>query len=264
MRVNQLGAERRKVSLTFLANCNNLTIPQDFFIILEDIRSGLYPRLFSKESCDLKDSSVSNLRAIPPSTCIDFVLEQKKMIDRRSSSAALFLNLNELELPQKNSSSSSVLKAAPSENEPGREETAVCCHPISESSEENSSNDINLGSSANVKYPVENRRLTYEDCEIKSQDVIELNVSLKFDDGMSRQLQSFFSIDFLNYLRCDYKYDANSNLKFFDNSKVTNICVHLVNELIDNGLINPKDQNLMFDLFYRRVREFLSNKSLVI
>lgn len=36
----------RKVSLTFLTNVHDLKIPQDFFSILEDIRSGLYPRLF--------------------------------------------------------------------------------------------------------------------------------------------------------------------------------------------------------------------------
>jgi len=38
--------EKRKVSLTFLSSFNNLTLPQNFFAILDDIRYGLYPRIF--------------------------------------------------------------------------------------------------------------------------------------------------------------------------------------------------------------------------
>lgn len=38
--------EKRKVSLTFLSNFNNLTLPPNFFAILDDIRYGLYPRIF--------------------------------------------------------------------------------------------------------------------------------------------------------------------------------------------------------------------------
>ena len=38
--------EKRKVSLTFLSSFTNLTLPQNFFAILDDIRYGLYPRIF--------------------------------------------------------------------------------------------------------------------------------------------------------------------------------------------------------------------------
>ena len=34
--------DKRKVSLSFLSSFNNLTLPQNFFSILDDIRFGLY------------------------------------------------------------------------------------------------------------------------------------------------------------------------------------------------------------------------------
>jgi hypothetical protein len=70
----------RKVSLTFLTNVNDLKIPQDFFVILEDIRAGLYPRLF-KDTENLSSES----RSIPSAQYIDFVIHHKKLIDRRAS-----------------------------------------------------------------------------------------------------------------------------------------------------------------------------------
>jgi hypothetical protein len=177
MRGNQVGMERRKVSLTFLTNCNNLKIPQDFFNILEDIRSGLYPRLFSKDNCDLKDASTVNLRAIAPSTCLDFVIEQKKIIDRRSS-------MNDMELL---STRRSFLK--PSESGDGA---------IKEESNNQSPDKI---VNPSFKYPLELRRLVSETCTLKLSEsdpnMIELNVYLKFNDGLTRQLQSYFPMEFL-------------------------------------------------------------------
>ncbi len=270
MRGNQAGMERRKVSLTFLTNCNNLKIPQDFFNILEDIRSGLYPRLFSKDNCDLKDSTTVNLRAIAPSTCLDFVIEQKKIIDRRSS-------VNEIDTL---SSRRSLFKASESTDAAIKEE-----------------DDYARGDGmSRFKYPPELRRLVSETCMLKLSEadpnMIELNVDLKFNDSLTRQLQSYFPMDFLTYLKHDYELEntmqetpqtpdfaSRSALKteydlLFDsfamydnigtssplNVKIENICTHLANELIDHGLINPKDHNLVFDCFYRTVRDYLTNK----
>jgi hypothetical protein len=277
MRGNQAGIDRRKVSLTFLTNCNNLKIPEDFFNILEDIRNGLYPRLFSNDTCDLKDTSTMNFRAIAPSTCLDFVIEQKKIIDRRSS-VALFTNdsesFNNLRRGLFRSSEFDI-----------KEET---------SSLKECYNNLDViddsAIAGSLKYPLESRRLVSETCELRltdetdcSESMIELCVDLKFNDGLTRHLQSYFPIGFLSYLRQDTasagRYESsddqfsqllNSFVQQHEstaellstasslNVKMENICMHLANELIDNGLINPKDHNVIFDLFYRTIRDYLA------
>ncbi|RNA27065.1 hypothetical protein BpHYR1_012378 [Brachionus plicatilis] len=40
------------------------------------------------------------------------------------------------------------------------------------------------------------------------------------------------------------------------NSKLENISIHLANELIDQGLINPNDHGLISDLFIRTIKDF--------
>lgn len=252
LNLNQLklqnSSDRRKVSLTFLTSYNNLKIPQHFFAILEDIRAGLYPRLFKDN--DLKDM---NLLAISSTSCLDFVIQQKQIIDRRSSVSS-YLNIPR-HLSRK---SSQDLKF----NE-------IADQNVSMSPKEST-----------LRLLIENRRLASESCVIrrseKHPNMIELCLNLRFNDNLSRSLQSYFPVDFLNYLRVDMdqrvdgaSYDLlKSDLDLFNSfiydenpfeTKLENICTHLANELIDFGLINSKDHNLISDLFLKTIKEHISS-----
>lgn len=300
-------SDRRKVSLTFLTNYHNLKIPQDFFSLLEDIRSGLYPRLF-KDNLDLKEATSSNLRSIAPSTCIDFVIQAKQIIDRRTSSVGM---ITEPELSSSVNARKSVFKS--SEN--------LLANGNSVSSDQlGSSDDTFMNESGGggvssdsppqssiIKYPIENRRLTSESCQVKISEndssMIQLSLELKFNDGLSRSLHSYFPIEFLDYLKHDYDQESevfqvgfemppefrkirsgstfigpdlmaaldpfsdennnNSNTASL-HIKVDNICTHLTNELVDNGLINFKDHHLIFDLFAKTIKEYLTMNQLEV
>ncbi|CAF0727207.1 unnamed protein product [Brachionus calyciflorus] len=235
-------SEKRKVSLTFLTQYNNLKIPQDFFGILEDIRSGLYPRLFKKKEQLNSSASSYKLRTISSSSCIDFVLQQKQIIERRSSE----MNSNE----HKNSINS--LTKIDSEEIFNKEEDTILS-----------------------KYPVETRRVIKEDCSINFIDssLIEICLNLIYDDCLTRDLKSMFRIDFLDHIKptsCNKiqkkffigsEYEQLNLLSFSNDNefeiKLSNISLHLANELIDQGLINPDDQSLIADLFFRTIKEFI-------
>jgi len=95
----QITADQRKESLSFLTNDTNLTLPRNFYGILEDIRYGLYPRLFKLE-CELvenasKELSHESLRHISSNSCVDYLLQQ--VVNRRSSLSYL-TSLNEVDM----------------------------------------------------------------------------------------------------------------------------------------------------------------------
>lgn len=238
--------EKRKVSLTFLTQYTNLKIPQDFFGILEDIRSGIYPRLFRNKERLTSSSSNYKLRAVSSSSCLDFVIQQKQIIDRRSSFIAGY----------------------------ERSGSTNCLNMV-ENGDLLAKEDPNL-----FKYPIETRRIKQEGCSIKILDYesqIQLTVDLVFDDKLSRSLKSVFPISFLNYFKPESDFDIRSKLyqresiqdeflnliyKSSDNeftfeSKLENISTHLANELIDQGLINPNDHGLIADLLIKTIKEFV-------
>ncbi|RNA20812.1 hypothetical protein BpHYR1_007305 [Brachionus plicatilis] len=239
-------SEKRKVSLTFLTQYANLKIPQDFFGILEDIRSGLYPRLFRNKERLTSSSSSYKLRSVSSTSCLDFVIQQKQIIDRRSSCMI------------------------------GYERSgSTNCLDMIDNCEQVAKEDPSL-----FKYPIETRRVRQEECNIKILDYdsqVQFTVDLVFDDRLSRSLTSVFPVSFLNYFKPET--DANLSAKIFslgpnqdeflnlicsstDNeytfdSKLENISIHLANELIDQGLINPNDHGLIADLFIRTIKEFV-------
>jgi hypothetical protein len=50
--------------------------------------------------------------------------------------------------------------------------------------------------------------------------------------------------------------EASTNeFNLFEN-KVVNVCAHLTNELIDFGLINPRDYNIIFDLLLKSIKDY--------
>jgi len=229
------GNDKRKVSLTFLTGYNDLKIPHHFFSILEDIRTGLYPRLFKEI-----DSSDLNLDSFSSSTCLDFVIQQKNLIDNidRRASAPFLITRN--------------------------------------NSDSNIKGSSNHGQSPSNR-PLELRRLAAEDCSIKkvSGNMIELRLNLKFQDEVFRTLCSYFPEDFLNYLKDNQNMMVSEsiNLSFLKNpidfdcttsydersieEKILNISIHLSNELIDFGLINSLDHNLISDLFSKTIKDYL-------
>lgn len=233
------GIDKRKVSLTFLTNYNDLKIPHHFFSILEDIRTGLYPRLFKEI-----DSNDLNLDMISSSTCLDFVIQQKNLIDKRSD-----------DIDRRSSVPNGFLMTR--NNSDGRNKTP---------SELNSNKTMH----------VELRRLASEDCSIKivSGNMIELRLSLKFQDDVYRTLRSYFPEEFLNYLKDNFSIKNESmDLNFLKNpfgfddtaiynerpleEKIENVCNHLANELIDFGLINKLDHDLVSELFGKTIKEYL-------
>ena len=242
--------DKRKVSLSFLTSYNNLKIPHHFFAILEDIRAGLYPRLFKEI-----DSNDLNLDSISSTSCLDFVLQQKHIIDsidRRLSVPSGFLMT-------RNKSDSNL-----------KRHYVNTTGPCPEQNGEDSKSSLPL---------VECRRLASENCTIKMTpgEMIELRLSLKFNDEVCRSLRSYFPRDFLNYLKDDYNPRSESspttNVHLFKHNidlanvlacdeksfeeKIENICNHLANELIDYGLINSLDHHLISELFAKTIKEYL-------
>lgn len=181
------------------------------------------------------------------------MLQQKQIIDRRSS-----CNTNE-----------------------DKRRTSLSKINSEKEFEDNKENEPIL-----IKYPTETRRIISENCLIKQSskypDMIELSLDLRFDDKLTRYLSSFFPTTFLSYLKLDFDQEKETHellkqiylkegsvhdnellgLVFYNEntfeSKLENISNHLANELIDQGLINPKDQNLIATLFLRTIREFVS------
>jgi hypothetical protein len=124
------------------------------------------------------------------------------------------------------------------------------------------------------KYPIEPRRLAAEECSIhESQtnpNMVELVLSLKFDDSSHRSLCSQFPLEFLDKLRNDREHSYDFNMEEYINFvmnespfevKLKNVAQHLTHELIDHGLINPKDFSVVADLFYKTIEENIAAAS---
>jgi hypothetical protein len=232
------NSERRKVSLTFLTNCN-LKIPHHFFFILEEIRSGLYPRLFKTEM-------IQNLNTINFKTIQQ---QQQQQIGESKSSSAFFSSSN-------------------ANNEPTEKAIGLYSEgAMVQNQEEENIHQIDNDEENLTNGPYEIRRLTSENCTIKKceneSNKIELSLDFKFSDNFHRLLNCFFPIDFVNYFDVEQSMFKFGNLiNIFDESpyetKIENICIHLANELIDFGLINPKDRFLITDLIFRTMKEYLS------
>ncbi len=250
--------DRRKVSLSFLTTFNNLTIPQDFFSTLDDIRFGLYPRLF-KECPDFTNlvTSTPKFRSISSSTCLEFVLQQKQLIDNRSC----LLNLN-------NSSNDDINNKKEDNNSSNNNNNK---------SINNINNNITMLDDNLVKELTEFRRINSEICTISFKEdetkMIELNLKLKFEDNLQRNLQCFFPNHFflsfknLQELKKEFNINHNNNNMNNNNNLIKNesdslesviydICFHLSNELVDYGLINNSDQTLIQELFYKSIKDF--------
>lgn len=228
----------RKVSLTFLTGYQNLKIPHHFFAILEDIRSGLYPRLFKEpiQPANFQDDSII-------STHLDFVLKQSHFIDldRRLSVPLPTTDIDiELSPPQQSS----------------------------------------------ISKVHETRRLASETCTINTKTthgfMIELELTLKFQDDVCRTLRAYFPEEFLEYFQKNISINQQinneitelreDNLIFLNENKIEftafcattnfddkceNICEHLAKELIEFGLINNNDCKIVVELFAKTIRAYV-------
>lgn len=257
--------QRRKVSLSFLSNFNNITIPQDFFSILDDIRYGLYPRLFTES--EYKELNTPGIKSITSSTCLEFVMQQKQIIDIRSS----LLNINNNFLNDPNERKDLATIVLPSYDE-------ECLNKIDEieSSKAQCSKGLNNDL---VKEFCEPRRISSEECFVKVKDdesqMIELNLRFRFDDDSQRNLQCYFPDNFFllleNFedLRKEFDIDnadlreaspvtekSDKDIRTFE-KKIENICQTLSNELVDYGLVNFDDKSTINELFFSAIKRHI-------
>lgn len=272
---NSNYSERRKVSLSFLTNCNHLNIPQHFFGILEDIRSGLHPRLFK----DTQEYSLSNsnLKDLSSSSCLDFVIQHKQILDRRSSISAFNSNnINGAVNPgesfalsnSNNNNSSSNINTINNNSRSTLIRVNSNDLDINNDNENKINNNINISQNL-VKHPIETRRLISESCYInnieKNESMIQLNLTINFNDNSTcRMLKCYFPQDILNYFKEHSDLNNNDNMSNIPfliynplENKIENICKHLTNELIDFGLINFRDHNLIADLLLKTIKDYV-------
>ena len=241
------------MSLSFLTNMSNLAIPQDFFSILDDIRYGLYPRLFNES--EYKDLIVTpHIRSISSNTCLEFMLQQKQLIDRRSS----LFNNNNGSLGETSKEYSSCTKLLSLFNEAKNEDEC---------------GDSSRLDNSSVRELIETRRISAEACTLHiindAAQKIELNLKLKFSDNLERSLQCFFPsnffvlVDNFEMVRKEFYLPDNADSAPDSTSfvkKLENICAHLANELVDYGLLNQHDQCLIQELFIKTIKNFYSYK----
>lgn len=253
------------MSLSFLSNFNNITIPQDFFSILDDIRYGLYPRLFTES--EYKELNTPGIKSITSSTCLEFVMQQKQIIDIRSS----LLNINNNFLNDPNERKDLATIVLPSYDE-------ECLNKIDEieSSKAQCSKGLNNDL---VKEFCEPRRISSEECFVKVKDdesqMIELNLRFRFDDDSQRNLQCYFPDHFFllleNFedLRKEFDIDnadlreaspvtekSDKDIRTFE-KKIENICQTLSNELVDYGLVNFDDKSTINELFFSAIKRHI-------
>ena len=255
LRINSSGhlnKEKRKVSLTFLTNYNYLTIPQNFFSILEDIKSGLYPRLF-------KERHNKEIKHFQPGFCLksttnsaydylEFFKQTKQLLEFRSMSS---LNLVSSDVNNANN----LLK--PWSNDRNNSNT-------------NSNQDLTLSDSnsnlSNAKSNDETRRLTNLFCKLNidyATKRVDLNLDLEFNDTFKRNLECSFESDFLNGFEiknCNHDFDLNNLVSADEHPldfKIENICIHLANELIDFGLINKEDRATISETILKTMKDYL-------
>lgn len=105
--------------------------------------------------------------------------------------------------------------------------------------------------------------------------MVELALSLEFDDSTRRSIYSHFPVEFLDKLKLEhakssYELDRcamTAGLEYLDyvmyespfEDKLRKVAEHLSHELVDNGLISPKDFVLIADLFYKTIEESIAN-----
>ena len=201
----------RKVSLNSLGNILNL--PKDFFSILEDIKLGCYPRLNSHY--------ISN-----HNLSVDFI---KNIPSGNNSISKVFQQLNN----NLNYRRPSNLNLSTSSNNSNSNLNNLC-NIIKEESNDDVFNKTNSNNDEQSGFTPEVRRVKHENCSIlkctKSTNVYQLALKLKFDDDQCRSVETNLSSSelFINDITVDMKLISN-----------------LTNELIDFGLINLKDKDLL-------------------
>jgi hypothetical protein len=277
--------QRRKVSLSFLSNFNNITIPQDFFTILDDIRVGLYPRLFN-ESEYKELTAAPSIKSLASSTCLEFIMQQKQIIDIRSS----LLNINNTFLndPERNREHSISTIVLPSFDE----DTLNACNNDAYYESERNIDMDNAGANSPpilttvpakvtldddlVKEFIESRRIESKNCSVSitedESQKIEISLNVRFEDNSQRMLQCMFPNNFFllleNYEDLTREFDIGNSDSPLNSStvsnevtnfeqKIENICLHLTNELVDYGLLNKEDHMTIHDLFINTIKTFI-------
>lgn len=110
--------------------------------------------------------------------------------------------------------------------------------------------------------------------------MVELALALEFDDKTRRNIYSQFPVEFLETLKTErascaaydlddlarYATATDAPIEYLDyvmnespfEDKLRKVAEHLAHELVDNGLISPKDLGQIADLFYSTIEENVS------
>ena len=211
-------------------------LPKDFFSILEDIKTGCFPRLYSHYiNNDNLNSNVNLIKNVSISNSTNKVVNQSNnnFNSHRPSNLNLDFNLNN------NNNSDTCLQSLVNNGN---------CNIMEKNSviNKNSNNDgcTILQQIDNKHFTPEIRRIKEENCTLlkclKNTDKQQLVLKLKFDDDLCRTLECTLSNNDI------YKSDLNHN-NVLNNSFVFS----LANELIDFGLISDKDKEILTNILIK-------------
>lgn len=105
--------------------------------------------------------------------------------------------------------------------------------------------------------------------------MVQLALTLEFDDATKRSIYSQLPVEFLEKLKVERAFSfmeldrypsTGPPIEYLDyvmyespfEDKLRKLAEHLAHELVDNGLINPKDLGQIADLFFKTIEESLA------
>jgi hypothetical protein len=244
----------RKVSLHSFTSILNL--PKDFYAILEDIKLGCYPRLYNMtDTSNISNASFKHsfnmLKSLPTSNLsrtinqYELLANENKIVRAKNEARQNPVDPPRFSNPNANTYNS--LDDASRENVQrhitNKDMDSVADHKTEQQFNSlNSSNDSN-GSN---RIQIENRRVKANLCSLskceQESDTYQMVLKLKFDDNMNRVLDC--SIPTLDIFSSEISADDEKSVPI-ENPRIAHICFQLTSELIEYGLININDKDLI-------------------
>ncbi len=235
----------RKVSLNSFTNI--FTVPKNFHAILDDIQLGCFPRLYNKTgthniSYASFKQSFNMLKSIPSvisMSHLEHVNGENKAESRKNNSNSTRF----LEIPStKSSSDGSVSTKTP--NTKTNDDLLVEIKNEQANITGGSNDSNSLG-----KIQIEKRRVKFNKCSLvkcdQDDDKYKIELKIKFDDNLNRVIDCLISVadlfpSDLTSETCETPY-AKTDLN------VSNACLLLTDELVDHGLVNSDDRDIILN-----------------
>jgi serine/threonine protein kinase len=219
---------KRKVSLTFLSDDSDFKLPRDFFSILEDIRSGLYPRL-------LKEDNEETIQSIEKESYMDFLI-------KHHMTNCSFNNNNNKQVKNASPSKDAPIKIIQLDDNKIEKRSLIienCRCSVTKTV-----NPLKQQVHSNNNSPEVMQQQQQQHQQGEDDDFENLKLSL--------QLQ--FSDKFVRYVECSL--ESLNETK----SPLNNLAIELTNELVSFYLINENDFNCIFKLILNTLNENIINK----